>query len=191
MIEEINLEKPSIHLKNGNPWVCLSKRIDLSKEPSEQYVKRIALFWAHYYFSNCVYADYGAIQILAILRRTSPYQSINQTSIAPISPAKPGSVAQKPNHCSTGTVRCQKTSYGQCMLYALKKPVSAYINNFQPTDDLMIDGESQLTFIGLIASLQIEVSRTKLGSFVPHIVSCDTSSDGLSFSTFADKFSLI
>ena len=29
------------------------------------------------------------------------YQSINQTSIAPISPAKPGSVARQPYHCST------------------------------------------------------------------------------------------
>ena len=33
-------------------------------------------------------------------------QSINQTSIAPISPAKPGSVARQPNQCST-TVRQQ------------------------------------------------------------------------------------
>ena len=33
-------------------------------------------------------------------RRLSLYQSINQTSIAPISLAKPGSVAQQPNQCS-------------------------------------------------------------------------------------------
>ena len=35
-------------------------------------------------------------------------QSINQTSIAPISPAKPGSVARQPNQCSTAKSREQK-----------------------------------------------------------------------------------
>ena len=34
-------------------------------------------------------------------------QSINQTSIAPTSPAKPGSVAQQPNQCSTAKSRKQ------------------------------------------------------------------------------------
>ena len=34
-------------------------------------------------------------------------QSINQTSIAPISPAKPGSVARQPNQCSTAKSRKQ------------------------------------------------------------------------------------
>ena len=33
------------------------------------------------------------------------YQSIKQTSIVPISPAKPGSVARKPNQCSTAKSR--------------------------------------------------------------------------------------
>ena len=32
-------------------------------------------------------------------------QSINQTSIAPISPVKPGSLARQPNHCSTAISR--------------------------------------------------------------------------------------
>ena len=35
------------------------------------------------------------------------YQSINQTSIAPIYPAKPGSVARQPNQCSTAKSRKQ------------------------------------------------------------------------------------
>ena len=35
------------------------------------------------------------------------YQSINQTSITPISPAKPGSVARQPNQCSTAKSRKQ------------------------------------------------------------------------------------
>ena len=35
------------------------------------------------------------------------YQSINQTSIAPISPAKPGLVARQPNQCSTAKSRNQ------------------------------------------------------------------------------------
>ena len=35
------------------------------------------------------------------------YQSINQTSIAPISPAKPGSVGRQPNQCSTAKSRKQ------------------------------------------------------------------------------------
>ena len=35
-------------------------------------------------------------------------QSINQTSIAPISPAKPGSVARQPNQCSTAKSRNSK-----------------------------------------------------------------------------------
>ena len=34
-------------------------------------------------------------------------QSINQISIAPISPAKPGSVARQPNQCSTAKSRKQ------------------------------------------------------------------------------------
>ena len=34
-------------------------------------------------------------------------QSINQTFIAPISPAKPGSVARQPNQCSTAKLRKQ------------------------------------------------------------------------------------
>ena len=33
--------------------------------------------------------------------------SINQSSIAPISPAKPGSVARQPNQCSTAKSRKQ------------------------------------------------------------------------------------
>ena len=33
--------------------------------------------------------------------------SINQTSIVPISPAKPGSVAQQPNQCPTAKSRKQ------------------------------------------------------------------------------------
>ena len=37
----------------------------------------------------------------------SVIQSINQTSIAPISPAKPGSVAQQPNQCSTAKSKKQ------------------------------------------------------------------------------------
>ena len=37
----------------------------------------------------------------------SSYQSINQISIAPISPAKPGSVARQPNQCSTANSRKQ------------------------------------------------------------------------------------
>ena len=36
---------------------------------------------------------------------TNVNQSINQTSIAPISPAKPGSVARQPNQCSTAKSR--------------------------------------------------------------------------------------
>ena len=35
------------------------------------------------------------------------FQSINQTSIAPISPAKPGSVTIQPNQCSTAKSRKQ------------------------------------------------------------------------------------
>ena len=34
-------------------------------------------------------------------------QSINQISIAPISPAKPGSVARQPNQCSTVKLKKQ------------------------------------------------------------------------------------
>ena len=44
-------------------------------------------------------------------REGSRYQSINQpinqTSIAPVSPAKPGSVARQPNQCSTAKSRKQ------------------------------------------------------------------------------------
>ena len=39
--------------------------------------------------------------------RTYINQSINQASISPISPAKPGSVAQQPNQCSTAKLRKQ------------------------------------------------------------------------------------
>ena len=44
-------------------------------------------------FSRCCYLPFN--------------QSINQTSIAPISPAKPGSVTQRPNQCSTAKSRKQ------------------------------------------------------------------------------------
>ena len=39
--------------------------------------------------------------------RSKRYQSIKQTSIAPISPAKPGSMARRPNQCSTAKSRKQ------------------------------------------------------------------------------------
>ena len=56
-------------------------------------------------FCTCLLGDkcekVGAIIILRI------NQSINRTFIAPISPAKPGSVARQPNQCSTAKLRKQ------------------------------------------------------------------------------------
>ena len=43
----------------------------------------------------------------ALSQFNSIYQSINQISIAPITPAKPGSVAQQPNQCSTAKLKKQ------------------------------------------------------------------------------------
>ena len=48
--------------------------------------------------------------IITIGYYQSVNQSINQTSIAPISPAKPGSVARQPNQYSTAKSRKQLRS---------------------------------------------------------------------------------
>ena len=45
--------------------------------------------------------------IFGMWRDIHCYQSINQTSVAPISPVKPGSVARQPNQCSTAKSRKQ------------------------------------------------------------------------------------
>ena len=71
-------------------------------------------------------------------------QSVNQTSIASISPAKPGSVARQPNQCSTAKSRKQFISQEQgaehmCnthlfaqvtfLLFSLCLRISPYIEN--------------------------------------------------------------
>ena len=48
---------------------------------------------------SCLLTDSGKLMVLSI------NQSINQISITPISPAKPGSVAKQPNRCSTAKSR--------------------------------------------------------------------------------------
>ena len=49
-----------------------------------------------------LYADGTALIVLRFkVEDIENNQSSNQTSIAPISPAKPGSVARQPNQCST------------------------------------------------------------------------------------------
>ena len=61
----------------------------------------------HRYRSYVLYADMLGKDSILLNNNIYYFQSINQISIAPISPAKPGSVARQPNQCSTAKSRKQ------------------------------------------------------------------------------------
>ena len=68
--------------------------------PNTEIFRYIALWEV---FSNAFSFYHGAVISPSIILN----QSINQTSIVPISPAKPGSVARQPNQCSAAKSRRQ------------------------------------------------------------------------------------
>ena len=57
---------------------------------------------------------------------TNANQSINQTSIVPISPAKPGSVAQQANQCSTAKSSKQFRKWGANTFILLSEIVNVF-----------------------------------------------------------------